>query len=421
MTQRLRLYIAVMQQRRDITARLTEEAAEIAGVVARDLTGATDTTNEALPVARAAVDWLLAELRAGDQVRSASLDALRDEARRGALAGRPVASVLDPYLTAGWAIWEAATRLPAFARSMPALGGILLRAGDAAAAAIAAAYADAESALAARTASARREFFDELLAARPGDHALVRLGRRAPAHGLASGVGFRVVLAAAGRDLENDDPALGRLATELGPRAAIVATDRGCALAIVRGGAIREAGIGAALDTSFGSGGWTGVVVEVDEGLPGIGAAVASAHAALEVASRLGRRGALESPEATLLEQALLADEVLLASGVGAALAPLTRAARTGGDLVTTLRVFLESAGNRRQTARRLELAPRTVAYRLARIEALLGTRLAGTTLLRLGAALYAHDLLDADADRVSEPAPRASAAVRPARGRARR
>jgi ActR/RegA family two-component response regulator len=367
------------------------------------------------------VDWLLGELRAGDRVREASLDLLREEARRAAAAGRPVASVLDPYLSAGWAIWEAAAAIPGAAAALPALGGILLRAGDASAAQIASAYAGAEAALAARTASARREFLDELLVARPGDPSLVRLMRRAPSYGLASGTPVRVVLAAGERDLNDDDPALGRLAAELGPRAAIVATDRGRALAIVRSGAARESSIRAALDASLGAGGWTAVAAAVDQGLPGLGAAVASAHAALGIACRLGRRGALNPPDATLLEQALLADEMLLARGVAAALAPLTTTPRTGAELVATLRVFLETAGNRRETARRLGLAPRTIAYRLRRIEERLGVRLVGIDLLRLGAALFAFELLGADATEMPGPAPGASPAVKPSSGPVRR
>lgn len=403
-------------------AALVAQSTEIAEVVARDLAGAAATAAEGRVAAQAAVDWLLTELRAGDRVRAISLDLLRAEARRAATAGRPVASVLDPYLTAGWAIWEAAAGLEGAADALPALGGILLRTGDAAAAAIAAAYVDAETALAARTASARREFIDELLLARPGDPSLIRLARRAPAYGLPAGVGVQLVLAAADRDLGDDDPALGRLATALGPRATIVATDGGRALTISRAGVIRDAGIRAALDAAFGAGEWTAVAVAVDEGLSGIGAATAAAHAALAIGIRLGQRGELVPPGATLLEQALLADAALLASGAAAVLAPLESTPRTGAQLVMTLRIFLETAGNRRETARRLGLAPRTVAYRLRRIEVRLGVRLAGAALLRLAAALFARDLLGADAVPNGAPvsANRTGPEVRPRRGRAR-
>lgn len=398
------LYIADMEQFADLIDALRERADAIADVVARDMAAAGANPPEPLRAARGAVDWLLTELQAGDRVRPASLEALREEGRAAAAAGRPVAWALDPYLTAGWAIWEATGELPDAGPSLPELGGILLRAGDAAAAAIAAAFADAEASLAARTASARREFLDELLGARPGDPSIARLARRAPAHGLAPGVAVRVVLVAAARDLGDDDAAVGRLTAELGPRAAIVATDGGRALALVRSGRLGDAGLRAALDASLGPNEWTAVVGKVDEGLPGIGQAVATAHAALRIAVRLGRRGTLESPGATLLEQALLADEALLERAVTAVLAPLATTPRTGGELVTTLRIFLETAGNRRETARRLGLAPRTVAYRLRRIEVRLGTRLAGANLLRLATVLFASGLLGSGGETAAEP-----------------
>ncbi len=418
--QKIGRYIASMTQYPSIRALLVERAASIAEVVARDL-AAAGTAADPLPTARSAVDWLLSELRAGDRVRPASLDALRDEARGASAAGRPVASILDPYLSAGWAIWEASVGLPGAAPALPALGGILMRAGDAAAAAIATAYADAEAAQAARTASARREFIDEVLVARPGDPSLARLARRSPAYGLAVGIRVHVVLAAADRDLGDDDPEASRLAAELGPRASIVATDRGRALAVIRGAEVRDASVRAALDSAIGSGAWTAVAVAVDEGLTGIGAAVASAHAALGIAVRLGRRGRLEPPEATLLEQAFLADEALLTTAVDAVLAPVATVPRTGAALVTTLRVFLETAGNRRETARRLGLAPRTVAYRLRRIEGRLGIRLEGASLLRLGAALFARDLVASTPSGTHGARRRPGAPIRPRRGPARR
>lgn len=403
-----------MQQERVPIEALEARATSIAAVVARDIAAATGAPAPNLAAARVAVDWLLAELRAGDGVRLVALDALRDEARRAAATGLPVASVLDPYLSAGWAIWETAVGLPEAVRFLPRLGGVLLRAGDAAAAAIAAAYADAEASHAARTASARREFLDELLNARPGDPSLPGLARRAPTYGLAAGVAVRAVLAAADWDLIDDDPAVGRLAAELGPRASMVATDRGRALALVRVDAFRDTAVRSALDGALGTGRWSAVAVTADGGLPGIGQAVATAHAALAIAVRLGRRGTIEPPETTLLEQALLADEEPLARAVEGVLAPLVTTPRTGAALVQTLRVYLETAGNRRETARRLGLAPRTVAYRLRRIEARLDMRLAGPGLLRLAAALFVLDLLDSDPDLPAD----ARRAVTPRRGR---
>jgi DNA-binding PucR family transcriptional regulator len=64
--------------------------------------------------------------------------------------------------------------------------------------------------------------------------------------------------------------------------------------------------------------------------------------------------------------------------------------ARMGEELIETLEVYLGSRQNIRETARRLHLAPRTVAYRLERIETLLGHGLDGDVAMRLSTALLA-------------------------------
>ena len=59
-------------------------------------------------------------------------------------------------------------------------------------------------------------------------------------------------------------------------------------------------------------------------------------------------------------------------------------------ELIETLEVYLGAKQNIREAARRLHLAPRTVAYRLERIESLLGSELEGETVVRVSAALVA-------------------------------
>src|SRR6188472_1518473 len=61
---------------------------------------------------------------------------------------------------------------------------------------------------------------------------------------------------------------------------------------------------------------------------------------------------------------------------------------RMGEELVETLQVYFDAGGNRRETARRLHLADRTVAYRLERAEDLLGHGLEGDAGRRLNVAL---------------------------------
>ena len=55
-----------------------------------------------------------------------------------------------------------------------------------------------------------------------------------------------------------------------------------------------------------------------------------------------------------------------------------------GEELVETLQMYFDAGGNRRETARRLHLADRTVAYRLERAEQVLGHGIDGEAGRRL-------------------------------------
>ena len=139
--------------------------------------------------------------------------------------------------------------------------------------------------------------------------------------------------------------------------------------------------------------GWLAVVAPPVLGLSRLREAYGTAIDALAVAIRLGRRGLIEADE-VLLERALLADEPLLAAAVAHELGPILGARRNARALLDTLAAYIESAENLRATARRLGVAPRTVAYRLARIEALLGEPVRGARLVRISTALLAARLL---------------------------
>lgn len=348
-------------------------------------------------MAAAAVDWLLAHLQPADGAPDdrASLQAA---AREAAGAGRPVAALIDAYLSAGWAIWDAAIdpSIGAPPASLHALGGRLLRAGDVAAATIAHTYADVEAQLAARGASARREYLDELLAARPGDRSLASLVRRAPGFGLDPEAAYQVVVAGLDRELTDADPAATRAATLLGPRVSATLTNAGRLVVIARSGAIRDATLSGIFDTVFEGVAWVAAAANAAAGIGGLGAAAAVAHDSVAVLGRIGRHRRLEPVEAVAFERVLVADPTALEAAVVATFRPLSAAARNGSDLLMTLRVFLETGANRRETARRLRLATRTVTYRLARVEALLGTRLSGPSLIRLAAVLHASALVTA-------------------------
>jgi DNA-binding PucR family transcriptional regulator len=94
-------------------------------------------------------------------------------------------------------------------------------------------------------------------------------------------------------------------------------------------------------------------------------------------------------------------------------LGPLLESSR-GSVLVETLEAYLGERENVRAAARRLGIAPRTVAYRLERIERLLGVRLDADRRLRLAATLFARRVLGDAEPRPSPVSPRRAAAGPP-------
>src|SRR4029453_9469242 len=91
---------------------------------------------------------------------------------------------------------------------------------------------------------------------------------------------------------------------------------------------------------------------------------------------------------------------------------PVLAARRNASSLIVTLRTFLESGHNLRATARQLRLAPRTVAYRIERIERLLGGPLRGERAMRAAAALVGARLLRGDNGGEKAPAVGPAASV---------
>ena len=87
----------------------------------------------------------------------------------------------------------------------------------------------------------------------------------------------------------------------------------------------------------------------------------------------MGLRGWVPEPAHLAVERLLLAQRELAEAAVDHELGPLLRGRATRPELIETLQVYFDAGENMRETARQLHLANRTVAYRLARIEALLG------------------------------------------------
>ena len=97
--------------------------------------------------------------------------------------------------------------------------------------------------------------------------------------------------------------------------------------------------------------------------------------------------------EQLALERLLLADPQLAEATVRRELGPLLADERFGGELIETLQAYFDASENVTAAARRLNLATRTVAYRLEKIESLLGHPLDGDQGRRLSTALMVQRL----------------------------
>ena len=117
---------------------------------------------------------------------------------------------------------------------------------------------------------------------------------------------------------------------------------------------------------------------------------------ATRTAQRLGLRGWIPDPEQLALERLLLADRDLADATVRRELGPVLADERFGEELIETLQAYFDAGENVTAAARRLHLATRTVAYRLEKIESLLGHPLDGENGRRLSTALMVHRLRSA-------------------------
>ncbi len=132
---------------------------------------------------------------------------------------------------------------------------------------------------------------------------------------------------------------------------------------------------------------WTAVAVKAD-GVDRLAAALADLQEGLQVAHDIGRHGVIDDLAELGIERLLLSDPDLDAVIIDRELGKLLADPRMGEELVETLQTYFDCGYNRRETARRLHLADRTVAYRLERAEDLLGHGLEGDAGRRLNVAL---------------------------------
>lgn len=351
------------------------------------------------PTVRRFLDMITGEpgLRAGDRLR------LRQEGATAASQGRPLAALMDGYLSTAWVTWDHALGLvpPLRVPAMRELGAALLRAGDQIAAEVSDGYTSAERAIAATAGAARQAILEELLTRTPADAAsATRLLRRAGLVGLDPGQPHHLLVLRPSPELDG----LGDLVEELGRRLArdpvrrpYLVAARGSDIVAIAGLPWREGRPFADVTRDLADEPWWGVTagpLAVED----VAVSYADALDALRAAQFVLPARILVDVGELALERALVAAPALAAAGVRRWLDPIARATRGGEELVRTLDAWLGTGQSVTATARALGVAPRTVSYRLDRIAMALGVRALGPeTVTRLSAALLVARLLGPD------------------------
>ena len=322
----------------------------------------------------------------GIPIAAARLRSYRTLGSRAARDGVALRALLDLYLSAAWRLWR---HLPAVreARTDPdavvIAGEVLLHAVDDVVAALTEGYQLARRSLARTQESQRREFVDDLLS---GVADVVGLLRRANGFGLDLSGPHAVAVATGAKGFDDGQPIVGTLERAIlgakGDAAALLATKEQ-RLVVVFAAPDRAAighvveQLGRTLNTARGVrsavGTWQLGVGRPRAGADGVAASYREALEALDVASRLGREGAIVDAADLLIYQVLLRDRAALADIVDTTLGPLAGARGGAAPLVATLDAWFAAGGNTAAAARGLHLSVRAMSYRLARIAALTG------------------------------------------------
>ncbi len=314
--------------------------------------------------------------------------------------------LLDRYLSTLWALWEVRAPGRTDRDELVALGDRLLRTADALVAAVAVGYRSVERELIINNAEARRAFLDELLGAVAVDPtAIGRLRRLSARNGIEPTASYRLVALAG--EIGDDDAEADALASRVrkllaGPSSVDRAQAgvplpqampwRGRVVVLARATWPGLGRLRSGLEASDAD--WTAVQSTAVRGVESLAPALARLIDTLRTAHRLGRRGWIEHADDLAVERLLLADDALLATVIERELGPILADTRMGDELIETLRTYFDAGENVRETARRLHLADRTVAYRLTRIQTLLGHPLDGEARQRLVIALLARRIL---------------------------
>ncbi|HEX6868114.1 MAG TPA: helix-turn-helix domain-containing protein [Candidatus Limnocylindrales bacterium] len=392
------------------------------------------------------LDDLLARTQALDAAGSMDLETIVAIQRAsGAIAARTdrrMVVVLHRYAVTRRLIWEHCVAATEAGRLDPgqlaAFGRFLLLWNELTSLAVTDGYRIAERDILARAVEARRGALQELLGAVAGDPATkARLRRTALRYGLDPDAGYRLIAIAprpetdplpeqpgiGDEELEVLAGRIGHLLGSAAPgaegvgagirlpavlpligRIAVLASDDWAGLKRVP--TVLDSVLGGRADAAASRRGrrkdaptearqaaWVAVGSEVVDGVVPLAPTYSDLVDATRSAERLGLRGWIPVPEQLALERLLLADRDLADATVRRELGPLLVDDRFGEELIETLQAYFDTGENVTAAARRLHLATRTVAYRLEKIENILGHPLDAQDGRRLSIALMVHRL----------------------------
>ena len=382
-------------------------------------------------------DDLLAEaqaLEAGAALDLVTIVAIqRASGAIAARADRPMVVLLHRYAVTRRLMWEHSVAALQADRLAPRLlarfGRFLLLWNELTSLAVTEGYRMAEREILARDVEARRGALQELLGVVNDDPASeARLRRVAVAHGLDPDREYLLVAIA---PLPNDDqmperPAVaeeelevvaGRVGHLLGSaapgaegvgagirlpavlplmgRIAVLAHNEWAGLSRVP----------TVLDRVLGKTPWVAIGARSIQGVGRLAATYADLVDATRTALRLGQLGWIADPEAAGSRTASSHQSATCSTPpCDAKLGPVLGDERLGDELIETLQAYFDTGENVAAAARRLHLATRTVAYRLEKIESLLGHKLHGPYARRVSIALLVHRLRSRDGTSLVDP-----------------
>jgi sugar diacid utilization regulator len=313
---------------------------------------------------------------------------------RAARDGVTLRAVLDLYLSAARRLWPqlpAVKRAAADPAAVVTAGEVMLRAVEAAAAALADGYQAARRVLVRAQESARREFVDDLLSGR-GE--VASLLERATSFGLDLAGPHAVAVVAADKPFVDRAPLTGVIERAVhdhraaGNAALVASKDAQLVVVSPAGNAEAVHGVVRALTSVLvpgtadprvdlrhrvDVGRWRIGVGRTRVGATGVRASYEDARTALDLARRLEMPDPVPHADDLLVYQVLLRDRAAIADLVAAVLTPL-QVARGGAEpLLDTLAAYYGSGGNAAEAARAMHLSVRALTYRLDRIRQLTG------------------------------------------------